>query len=174
MGILVFALLVAVILYVMYLVGKGVSKGAELFIVILPISLLFAWFTTILPGLLNIVGNLLFLYVGMKIFKYVFGIKDSGVNFILYTITCIFIWNVPSTLYPFLWLVVLMLPYRFIKNIRNKRKSKLNKTEACTTNTTNENKVNQIKEKEEKLIENNINEESTQENRIIDVEYYNV
>ena len=174
MGILVFALLVAVILYVVYLVGKGVSKGAELFIVILPISLLFAWFTTILPGLLNIVGNLLFLYVGMKIFKYVFGIKDSRVNFILYNITCIFIWNVPSTLYPFLWLVALMLPYRIIKNIRNKRKSKLNKTEACT-NTTNKNKVNQIKEKEEKLIENNIyNEESNQENIIIDVEYYNV
>lgn len=162
MELILFALLVAIFLYIMYVVGKGVTKGAEVLVLLLPVALVFAWFSSILPGLLNVGANLLFLYLGMKLFKYLFNIKSKSINFILYTITCIFIWVVPSTLYPFLVLLVFIFPYRVIKNIISKRRNKLNKT--YTNTTSRKNDLTQITQKELNL--------PIDKKEVIDVEYY--
>lgn len=162
MELILFALLVAIFLYIMYVVGKGVTKGAEVLVLLLPVALVFAWFSSILPGLLNVGANLLFLYLGMKLFKYLFNIKSKSINFILYTITCIFIWVVPSTLYPFLVLLVFIFPYRVIKNIISKRRNKLNKT--YTNTTSRKNDLTQITQKELNL--------PIDKKEVIDVEFY--
>lgn len=162
MELILFALLVAIFLYIMYVVGKGVTKGAEVLVLLLPVALVFAWFSSILPGLLNVGANLLFLYLGMKLFKYIFNIKSKSINFILYTITCIFIWNVPSTLYPFLVLMTFIFPYRVIKNIISKRRNKLNKTHTNTTSRKND--LTQITQKELHL--------PIDKKEVIDVEFY--
>lgn len=162
MELILFALLVAIFLYIMYVVGKGVTKGAEVLVLLLPVALVFAWFSSILPGLLNVGANLLFLYLGMKLFKYLFNIKSKSISFILYTITCIFIWVVPSTLYPFLVLLVFIFPYRVIKNIISKRRNKLNKT--YTNTTSRKNDLTQITQKELNL--------PIDKKEVIDVEFY--
>lgn len=159
MGIIVFALLVALFLFMFYLIGKGVEK----FVLVLPVAAVVVWFSTILPGLLIVLGNLLLIYIGYKLFIWGYKIKNKSIGTLLYIGLCLTYIIIPNLIPVVLFIIMLSPLYRiisFILSLIFKKKKKDIKT------------YNNLSIKNNQ--ENEINNINIGNNGIIDVDYINI
>lgn len=138
MGILVFALLVAIFLYVLYLVGKGVSK----ILFIIPLGFVIVSVVSMLPDLLAVAVVLIGVIICFTIIKKLLGFKNNIILILLLIVLLnLFVIAPPLAIF----LIVTLLIRSLFKWASGDKSNNINKEENNTSLVLNENKCNEIK-----------------------------
>lgn len=115
MGILLFALLVAVFLYILYLVGKGVSK----ILFIIPLGLVIVCVVSMLPDLLAVGIVLLGVILGYNLIKKILGFKSNICCILVLIILMILFIHVTPLGVILLIGLLIRAPFMWVKNSKD-------------------------------------------------------